>query len=60
MTKTPAASCEIPTVIIIIIIIIAVISGFTKGKLTSSRFRTRSQPTIVLQPVSYLFLNFSI
>ena len=38
----------------------AVISGFAKREVTRSRFRTRSQPASLLQPVIYLFLNFNI
>jgi len=34
----------------------AVISGFAKGELTRSRFRTRSQPASVLQTSYFLFL----
>jgi len=35
----------------------AVISGFAKGELTRSRFRTRSQPASLLQPVIYFLIN---
>jgi len=38
----------------------AIISGFAKGELTRSRFRTRSQPASLLQPVILLVLIASI